>query len=920
MPPSSALPQTLKSITAVKIDEVSKVRSAFEGSRARVSRSVARKEDLLNQFSRLLRGSCEIEGVQLPSGSKTEIEDISASTNHGEDLKNMYRFLRQAKIDPSFPKDRIQHFKSDLERRLELQSVKHEHILFFSRLVTEWLDELDQPLPSTKQPSPSEKPTEDSSSFENVGRKEMQDQRAEWEHFVFDIGEDPDADTIVEYLDKLFKSNKNCRDALEVLKSGIEMFCDDLEYNPPDFQLSEIVDALLTSDLLGDEKKAILKEFVNNKQVAKEVSEVLTLKLQSITSWQWSQNHGAISLDIRRQLNGKYRVYMDEDVLDALLLQHLGGQWAMKFKAVFQHFLHSSAWKRNARSKPKKDRESRQFFLGEDSMVIVNTKSLPTLRSRQYLSDYFMTQLPSYESPKPRPYDNDDASDTYGRYKVKANGPLDVKHSLLHLLITEALIARQLHGEQTIIRSDLRWFGPSLPHTTIFTILKYFGVTKTWLDFFEKFLSAPMRFNQDGPGGQVRERKRGVPMSHTLSDVFGEVTLFCMDFAVNQHTDGQFLYRLHDDFWFWGKKSTCQLAWRAMSEFTESMGLQFNEEKTGSVSLGPLDLAVEGDSKRKYHDEDVNNATASQVKLPSGDVRWGFLKLDAATSRFIIDQSKVDEHIIELQRQLAAQKSVFSWVQAYNSYLARFFSNNFGKPAHCFGRAHLDDMISTHARIQHALFPSGTVTDYLQERISKEFGVKDLPVGFFYFPVEVGGLGLKSPFVPLFTMRENLCKTAEEMLQLALERDVDTYAQAKERFVELSVGTRGLGKHSNPTLSQQVEDSVEGFISPEEFHQYREETSINLSSAYRDLLCTPNEKQIHRPDELAAALEQLPRHISLGGISPSWGEMEPYWKWMTALYCAEMVKKFGSLTCVDPSKIPLGVLLMLKAGKVQWQG
>lgn len=136
--------------------------------------------------------------------------------------------------------------------------------------------------------------------------------------------------------------------------------------------------------------------------------------------------------------------------------------------------------------------------------------------------------------------------------------------------------------------------------------MEYFGVPEIWLDFFKVFLEAPLKFIQDGSAAPTQVRKRGVPMSHTLSDCFGKSVLFCMDYAVNQLTDGGILYRLHNDFWFWGAKERCEKAWLGMAEFAKVMGLQFNEEKTGSVLMGKA------------------SAKKSSV-LPTGDIRWGFV-------------------------------------------------------------------------------------------------------------------------------------------------------------------------------------------------------------------------------------------------------------------------------------------------------
>ncbi len=55
-----------------------------------------------------------------------------------------------------------------------------------------------------------------------------------------------------------------------------------------------------------------------------------------------------------------------------------------------------------------------------------------------------------------------------------------------------------------------------------------------------------------------------------MSDVLGETALFCLDFAVNQATNGGLLHRLYDDLWFWNKDyEKCVSAWESIVKFTE---------------------------------------------------------------------------------------------------------------------------------------------------------------------------------------------------------------------------------------------------------------------------------------------------------------------------------------------------------------
>ena len=104
---------------------------------------------------------------------------------------------------------------------------------------------------------------------------------------------------------------------------------------------------------------------------------------------------------------------------------------------------------------------------------------------------------------------------------------------MLRLATTEMHINTKIYGEFTILQSDFKWFGPSLPHSTVFTVLNFFGVQDKWLSFFKKFPTSPLVFTQDGPGAEPQTRKSGIPMSHVLSDALGEAVLFCLDFVAN---------------------------------------------------------------------------------------------------------------------------------------------------------------------------------------------------------------------------------------------------------------------------------------------------------------------------------------------------------------------------------------------------
>jgi hypothetical protein len=157
-----------------------------------------------------------------------------------------------------------------------------------------------------------------------------------------------------------------------------------------------------------------------------------------------------------------------------------------------------------------------------------------------------------------------------------SSGPIQLKQKLLNILSAEIAVNAKVHGDITAFHSVFQDWNPLLPHETILTVLRTFGVFETWLGFFTTFLRAPLWFVGDEAAG-VRTRLRGRPSSHALSNVFGETVLFCLDFAVNQAANGQFLWRVHDDIWFLSPDHSIALkTWNTVSEFMAVTGTSIN--------------------------------------------------------------------------------------------------------------------------------------------------------------------------------------------------------------------------------------------------------------------------------------------------------------------------------------------------------
>ncbi|RYP43557.1 hypothetical protein DL770_011592 [Monosporascus sp. CRB-9-2] len=293
-------------------------------------------------------------------------------------------------------------------------------------------------------------------------------------------------------------------------------------------------------------------------------------------------------------------------------------------------------------------------------------------------------------------------------------------------------------------------------------------------------------------------------------------------------------------------------------------------------------------------------------------------------------------------------------VQAWNTYAATFFTANFGKPAHCFGREHVCQMLETHNRIQRELFSSpsssssssppslldhestvegsgtvvNSVVDYLKATLEQRFGIQDVPDAYLFFPMELGGLDLRSPFVSILQAHDGVRPgDPEAAVERFLEAECEAYARHKTVFK-----SRGPVPYPRDDACWKPStDDRRTFMSFEEYARHRESFyhgfEGNLYKVYRSLLRAPRGRGIREcPPAVARGVEDLQLRGpgfpggGLGGFNPHWEAMEPYWKWVAALYGPEAMERFGGLHIVEPGLLPMGMVSLFRDRRVKWQG
>ena len=899
--------QTILSLTQSKARELDKQRKAYEAGRNDLLQTTKVRPNAHERIDLIL--SALVNDLQ-PQASKDPL------------VANISRWMQQARYDSSITEEMLTGFEKHLLQRLKTRSSKLALADLYSRLLMEWVNALSG---KDKDGNVNTRAAEDATARSpSEGGYEVVDDRQkqrlqqlcdQFESAVFEPLETNEEDINV-FFSGLFPEDED-KKALQNLRTSVgDETTEQWEMEEPfnTTSLSACIRGLLTEDLLSEEKHAMLKSFLNNEVALNEIADVLNFRYADLKNWDWHAGDTGIPVLPRQQLNGKYRIWMDEDVLQTIFVQYIGIKLCNRIKAILREFVSTSGmWQWSLGPKiTEQEILRRKYYLGSERLP----GGLENKRKDEFINQYLLSQLPTTQESlfeQGGGYDDDDYSDDDDESEDSSEGMKEtgnVKQKLLRKIVTETLLHRQLYGEGAVIQSDLKWYGTSLSHNTIFAVMRFVGFSENWITFFRKYLESPLNMDQSSAGREQkgpRIRRRGIPMAHASEKLLGELVLFFMDLAVNRET-GMLLYRLHDDLWLCGEPAKCARAWEVMNEYAQVAGLEFNKGKTGSVYLA--------DTK--------DSGIAS--RLPQGPVTFGFLQLDEQSGDWVIDQTQVDAHVQQLQTQLDnCDNVVISWIRTWNSCIGRFFKNTFGQPANCFGRPHIESILATYEKMNRTLFKNSnatTVTDHLRHMICSRFEVKDMhiPDAFFFLPEELGGLGLRNPFISILLVRDKVQHKPTQFLDDFKQREVEQYQHDQKTFNNLSDRTLAYrAENINPLPDSETgkppvipKSQQRTFMSFEEWSRFRESSSVDLRKCYEELMDVPREERVNLTQATEAALKRAQEEMDLGSLDEEK-------KWILQLYSEALLKDFGGLNIVDKKFLPMGVLAMIREKRVKWQ-
>lgn len=309
---------TLHEITTIKLDELSKRLAGFEDAKSVVLSAVDQQDDPVKRLVTLTDGVKKCFAIRTDSLG-TVMRGHTKYHGLEIELKNLDRFLVQAHNDPSVSTKILANWEKSLRDHLDMMSLKYQYASLYGQLVTEWLSGEKDDESSTSGD------VEMGEAFEDVGNAKKLESRMEWEKTVFNPAH-INVSALKNYLNRLFGVGSKDQDkekvgkSLKQLKASVERFESQLA-RPGQFtneSLRWVINGLLSSDLLSEEKRQVLKDFIGSPVILAEIADVLNMRIAALDSWTWGTG---VLLEQRRKISGVYSVLMHEDLLQAIFLQ-----------------------------------------------------------------------------------------------------------------------------------------------------------------------------------------------------------------------------------------------------------------------------------------------------------------------------------------------------------------------------------------------------------------------------------------------------------------------------------------------------------------------------------------------------------------------------------------------------------------------
>ena len=235
---------------------------------------------------------------------------------------------------------------------METETNKFELADIYSKLLVEWMEkrESDEDMNGIDAEDEGLVDADDNYEFVERQKERLKELCDKFESVVFER-QDIDPTKVTEWMENLFDGvggkvgtslaswsrDCNCNDIphychrgdtdIEGLRQSIERSCADL-WSPTSLPfdadtVKTCIEEILVERNLSEEKQTHLREFLTNESILAEIADVLNMRWTDLNNWDWQAPDGN-HVYPRRDTSGKYRIWMDYDVLQAILSHFIG--------------------------------------------------------------------------------------------------------------------------------------------------------------------------------------------------------------------------------------------------------------------------------------------------------------------------------------------------------------------------------------------------------------------------------------------------------------------------------------------------------------------------------------------------------------------------------------------------------------------
>lgn len=599
--------------------------------------------------------------------------------------------------------------------------------------------------------------------------------------------------------------------------------------------LAEVLEHIQDDPYRAPDVRAQASQLSGNDAWTREFADALTIMLETLDDW----SYPAGGLPVRAEwAQSKWRLFLNEDLPTACLLELLGIRW----RDTIAYLFFDGTYR-----KPVKI--PRQTMLREldapQAMIDAADDASPFIAILDLWADE------TAGDPLIDPEDFNYAYGSINAARVSRLGTLQSQMGLsayggnstltpiehaLSFIHAEIQVARAAFPDQPfyVIKIDLQDFAPTLPHAVINHIFERVGLPETDRRFFHNYMQMRLRH-----GDRVIEAtQQGIPNAHILSLILGESLLRLLDAYVQSVTHVMVIRVLDDLCLLAPTEEKAVLGWRAVQHFCDVCGLTINRAKSGAVAIG-------GDV-----------TTGLTDVLPSTPPTWQFLQLNAA-GQWQLAEPIFNDFLAETEAAIDATPAMLAKAAAYNNALQYALHS----------LAAMNVMDDAHrAIVGDALARLHVLADGIIRTMQARHPAAHLPMGWYFFPVTAGGLGLQ-------------------------------HAQLYASVIALEAQQQHNTSETPPSLTD-LDEWTSGDIWWGNFH-----------GNARFLAMGPPEK--------TAALQTLVNDFIKRGAKLTGGRqtsLSNYWQWVLYFFGPQILARFGTFRFLIEELAPLQLLTQVRVG------